>query len=128
MGKTFLKLPIGENTVSRSTGAGTPIRPPHVPEDCRPVYQSYVVRLPGDPAPAATEVIRRMREDGVEVSIGTCHMPLTSFYRKRYNFQSGDFPATDRVAVSAISLPLHHHLNRAEQEQTVEYLLRHAGL
>ncbi len=87
------------------------------------VYQSYVVRLPAWAAPRRAEIIAALKANGIETTIGTWHIPLTSYYRRRYGYRPGAFPATDQVFHSSLTLPLHHRLTPDEQRFVVEQLL-----
>ena len=86
------------------------------------VYQSYVVLLPRQAAAAKTEIIQNLKQAGVETTIGTWHMPMTTYYKKRYGFQRGDFPIADDVFERALTLPLFESMTADEQEETVRLL------
>ncbi len=98
---------------------GTELRPPVALSSSRHVYQSYVALLPSDAAPRRGEMIAELKSKGIETSIGTYHMPLTTFYRTRGGHRPGEFPVTDDIAPRAISLPLFEGLTREEQFQVV---------
>lgn len=102
----------------------TPLQSPRVFQGSRPVYQSYVALLPSGVADHRTELIALLKEQGVEVTIGTWHLPLTTYFRTRYGYRPGDFPVTDEVFARALTLPLHERLTLAEQEKVVEILCR----
>jgi dTDP-4-amino-4,6-dideoxygalactose transaminase len=103
--------------------AGTAVTSPAVGRGSTPVYQSYVCLLPAEAARRRSEIIARLRERGIETSIGTWHVPMTTYFRTRYSFQTGDFPATDEVFVRALTLPLYEQLTLEEQEFVVQALL-----
>src|SRR4029453_16697961 len=96
---------------------------PHRLEGSRHVYQSYVVLLPREVAAARAEIISTLRADGIETTIGTYHLPLTTYFRKRGGFKVGDFPVTDDISARALALPLFESLSVAEQRQVTESLL-----
>jgi perosamine synthetase len=99
---------------------GTLLTKPAVPRGREThVYQSYVVLLPGKPAPDRAELIHRLKEAGVETTIGTWHMPMTTYFRKRYGIKKGDFPVADDVFARALTLPLYETLTPAQQEEVV---------
>lgn len=83
------------------------------------VYQSYVIHLHNADAARRNAVIGSMRSQGIETNIGTHHMPLLSFFRRLCGHQLGDFPETDRLAASALALPLYAGLSLGEQETVV---------
>lgn len=99
--------------------AETPLQAPVVAAASRPVYQSYVTLLPAAAAPRRDELIRRLRERGVEAAIGTWHMPLTTYFRTRYGYRRGDFPVAEEVFARSLTLPLHEELTEGEQEEVV---------
>lgn len=101
--------------------AGTGITCPVVgPEH---ILQSYVVLLPPGLPVTASDVVKKVRDAGVEVTVGTWHMPLAAYYRQRYGYRRGDFPATDEVFARALSLPLHHLLTSEDQAIVTKTLL-----
>jgi dTDP-4-amino-4,6-dideoxygalactose transaminase len=86
-------------------------------------YQSYVTLLPKELAPRRAEIIKTLRERGIETTIGTYHMPMTTYFRSKYGFREGDFPVTDDVFARAFTLPLHDQMTDADQEKVVHELL-----
>ncbi len=102
----------------------TPVRPPVHVNGRTPVYQSYVVQLPNHAAPRRAEIIASLKSHGIETTIGTWHMPMTTYYRTRYGYRPGDFPVTDQVFQSSLTLPLHHRLSEADQREVVSRLLQ----
>jgi dTDP-4-amino-4,6-dideoxygalactose transaminase len=97
--------------------ADSPVTTPKSLTGSRHVYQSYVTLLPEGIAAVRPSMISSLKAAGVETTIGTYHMPLATFYRQRYGFQTGDFPITDSIAARALTLPLFENLTRDQQEQ-----------
>jgi dTDP-4-amino-4,6-dideoxygalactose transaminase len=87
------------------------------------VYQAYVVLLPEAKAGRRDDTVRRMAERGIEIAIGTHHIPLVQYYRDKYKYRVGDFPVTDSVAARAIALPLHTSLTSDDQSRVISELL-----
>lgn len=96
--------------------------PPPAPAGAA-THQSYVVLLPTDVADARAALIEGLGSQGIEATIGTWHMPLTTYFRTRYGYRPGDFPVTDDVARRALSLPLHERVTPAEQRFVADTLL-----
>lgn len=94
-------------------------------EEGASTFQTYVVLLPRDLAASRTTLIAHLRRAGVEVAIGTHHIPLTTYFRRRDGYCPGDFPVTDEVAARALALPMHHALTEEDQHVVAE-LLGHA--
>ncbi len=103
--------------------AGSAVQPPAVAPGATPVYQSYVALLPAEAAAGRNDLIGRLRREGIETTIGTWHMPLTTYFRTRYGYRPGDFPVADDVFARSLTLPLHEGLTEAEQAQVVSRLL-----
>ena len=99
---------------------GTQIRPPVVGEGYQSVYQSYVTLLPEFAAPMRAALIADLKINGIESNIGTWHMPLTHYFRTRYGYREGDFPATDDVFARTLTLPLYERLSQNDQKQVVD--------
>ena len=98
---------------------GTPLQAPAVAPGSQPVYQSYVVLLPERAAACRAELIARLREQGIETTIGTWHMPMTTYFRNRYGYKAGDFPVADQVFARSLTLPLHEKMLQSQQEEAV---------
>jgi perosamine synthetase len=102
--------------------APLPVELPTALEPDAHVYQAYVVLLPRAAAPRRPEIVTRLRERGVEATIGTHHIPLITFYRRQGGYQPGDFPGTDDLAARAVALPMHHALTREDAATVAEAL------
>ena len=103
--------------------SGTSLTAPEMLAGSRHVYQSYAALLPSVVAPARAKIISALKAQGVETTIGTYHMPLTTYFRTCGEFRAGDFPVTDDVAARALSLPLFEALTEAQQGKVVEALI-----
>jgi dTDP-4-amino-4,6-dideoxygalactose transaminase len=95
----------------------TPLQVPMVIDTGTSVYQSYVVLLPEQRTTHRQSLIRQLKERGIETTIGTWHMPMTTYFRKRYGYKTGDFPVTDCVFASAMTLPLYEELSARDQQR-----------
>jgi perosamine synthetase len=80
------------------------------------VYQSFIVLLPEKKKQKRDEIIQLMKGMGIEAQIGTWHMPMTQYFKSKYNYKPGDFPNTDKVFASSISLPLYESLTDQDLE------------
>jgi dTDP-4-amino-4,6-dideoxygalactose transaminase len=99
-----------------------PLQVPVVSPGNKSAYQSYVVLLPERFAVRRDGLVASLKNKGVESSIGTCHMPITTYYRARYGHQIGDFPVTDHVFARSLTLPLYETLSEQGQRQVVNSL------
>jgi perosamine synthetase len=103
--------------------AKSPLQVPHVTKGSDPVYQSYVVLLPEHLAAHRSRLIGKLRELGIETTIGTYHMPMTTYFRNRYGYQVGDFPIADQVFARSLTLPVYEALSTNDQRQVITQLL-----
>lgn len=103
--------------------ANTTLQTPVLALNSKSVYQSYVVLLPESASPYRANIISCLKKQGVEITIGTWHMPMTTYFRARYNYIEGDFPVTDHVFARSLTLPLYEGLSTNEQQRIVSLLL-----
>ncbi len=98
---------------------GSPISSPRILAGSDPTYQSYTVLLPAEITEQRDQLIQQLREEGIETTIGTWHMPMISYYKKRYGYQAGDFPNSEDVFARSLTLPLHDQLTLEDQNYVV---------
>lgn len=101
---------------------GAAIDSPQALPDSRHVYQSYVILLPRESVLSRAELIADLKTRKIETTIGTYHLPLTTYFRRTGGFKVGDFPVTDDVFARSISLPLFETLAAEQQELIVSTL------
>jgi dTDP-4-amino-4,6-dideoxygalactose transaminase len=82
--------------------------------------QSYVALTPD--GAAAADVIRGLRERGVEATIGTNAIPFTAYYEQRYGLTDLDLPATAMLRDRAVTLPLFPGMTSDQQDTVVATL------
>lgn len=100
--------------------SGTPLQAPIVNKNGASVYQSYVALLPEYRTMHRQNLIRQLKERGIETTIGTWHMPMATYFRQRYGYKTGDFPVTDGVFARAMTLPLYEGLSALEQQHVCD--------
>jgi dTDP-4-amino-4,6-dideoxygalactose transaminase len=103
--------------------ADSEIQQPSVLAGATHVYQSYVVQLPPAVSARRGEIIKRLKERGVETTIGTYHMPATTYFRQQGYYRPGAFPATDDVSARALSLPVFFGMTMEQQQVVVTELM-----
>jgi dTDP-4-amino-4,6-dideoxygalactose transaminase len=71
--------------------------------------------LPADGSIDRDEVVAALTRAGVGTSVHyPSAIPLFSYYREKYGYVPGQFPNAERVAASAISLPVGPHLDEED--------------
>ena len=106
---------------------GTVVQPPTLLPQSQPVYQSYVVRLPAAVASHRSAIIHALKQQAIETSIGTWHIPMTAYFRERYGYKAGDFPAADEVFSRTLTLPLYEAITDRDQQVVARELERLAA-
>jgi len=102
---------------------GSPLKTPKVSEGSQPVYQSYVVLLPKILAAKRHTIIDQLKEKGIETTIGTWNMPMTSYFRNRYGYRIDEFPVADQVCARSLTLPLFSTMTEEQVEFVCSALL-----
>lgn len=105
-------------TLLAGTGIGSPCEPAG---RCH-VFQTYAVMLPQKAAERRAGIIQTLADRGIETTIATHHMPLTTYFRRRGGYARGDFPVTDDIAERTLALPLHTQLTPEDQERVIREL------
>lgn len=100
-----------------------PIQAPAVGPESQHVYQSYVTLLRENAAARGEDLIRHLKNHGIETAIGTWHMPMTTYFCTRYGYKVGDFPVSDWVFQKSVALPLYEGLQETEQSVVVRQLV-----
>lgn len=116
---------------ARQTGAkrynellkNTAIKPPVSLKEQRHVYQSYIVLLPEQIANLRDKLINQLKNEGIETTIGTYHMPLSKYYSTRYGYKLGDLPIAEEVRRRSLALPLYETIKQEEQTKVINHLL-----
>lgn len=82
-------------------------------------YQSYVVFVSN-----RNEIIKTMRDQGIEVQIGTFSLHLHPAFQNPNTKLKGPFPGSLKAYNEALTLPLYHDMSKTEQLEVVEKLKR----
>ncbi len=102
--------------------AGNPVNAPYEPTWSRAVYHLYVVR---------TDDREELMASLKDASIGTgIHYPIPLHLQKAYRslgYKNGDFPVTERVAATIVSLPMFPNLTADQQTRVVAGVRDFAG-
>jgi perosamine synthetase len=109
----------------------SPLQPelvlPAEPSDARRSWFVYVIRLNDSYAPDARDVlINRLRAQGIECAPYFPSIHLQPYYRRRFGFKPGDFPACEAVSARTLALPFYTTLTQeavAYVAQTLQAIL-----
>jgi perosamine synthetase len=91
-----------------------PVLLPSADEGDRHGWQAYVIQVD-----RRDDVLRALREEGIEAQIGTYALHRLSAYADQ-----GPFPGADRVTDRALALPFHSKLTDSDLDRVAEALTR----
>jgi len=81
------------------------------------------VILPDNDSFSREEVVLELNRVGIGTSVHyPVALPLTSYYRRRYNYQAQAFPVARWISEKAISLPVGPHLGKQDMNYIAEEL------
>ncbi|KPL19216.1 MAG: glutamine--scyllo-inositol aminotransferase [candidate division Zixibacteria bacterium SM23_81] len=86
------------------------------------IYQSYVVLL--NKQIKRDNIIRKLRERGIETTIGTYCLHCQPFYRKNYSYRDGQFKNSSTAFKQSLCLPLHIKLKPVDARKVKDLLLK----
>ncbi len=92
--------------------AGLPVDLPGADEGDRHGWQAYVIQVD-----RRDDVLRALREQGIEAQIGTYALHHLAAYAGQ-----GPFPGADRVAARALALPFHSRLTESDLDRVAAAL------
>ncbi|MCR4431991.1 MAG: DegT/DnrJ/EryC1/StrS family aminotransferase [Tepidanaerobacteraceae bacterium] len=78
----------------------------------------YVIQL--DSSIDRNKVMKHLLDSGIGCRPYFTPIHLQPFYREMFGYKPGDFPVTERIASSTISLPFHNNLSDEEIDYVVE--------
>jgi len=88
---------------------------PTEPDGCRMSWFVFVVRLRESfSREQRDEVLRSMRQAGIQVSNYFSPVHLQPFIADEFGYKNGDFPVTEAVSERTIALPFYNNLSREE--------------
>jgi dTDP-4-amino-4,6-dideoxygalactose transaminase len=90
-----------------------------VPAGTRHARHLYAVLVNQAGGPSRDEVAERLAAAGVSTSVHFDALHLHSYYRNRFGFRRGQFPAAERIADTVLSLPLSAALTNEQVEQVI---------
>ncbi len=85
-------------------------------------YQSYVVQLA--PHINRNSVIKAMRTQGIETTLGTYALHAQPFFQKQFGYHKGDLPNSLAAFNQTLTLPLHDKLTDQQQRHIIKTLVK----
>jgi len=88
-------------------------------------YQSFVVMLPK--RINRDEIIMKMKESGVETTIGTYALHTEPYFQKYFGYKSGDLPVSFQCARRSLTLPLYPQMTVEDLSYVIEAFQKALG-
>jgi dTDP-4-amino-4,6-dideoxygalactose transaminase len=82
-------------------------------------WQAFVVRVRGK---KNSSIIKRLKEKGIETTIGTYALHVLKFYQKKYHFLPSDYPNAARLYTECLALPFYNGMSLEMIEEVVKAL------
>ena len=86
--------------------------------DANHTYQSYVVMI-NKQGNARNDIIKYLKDKGIETSIGTYALHQLEFYQNKYDYQIKDFPHSQEAYKNSLALPIYSSL----MDNQIEFII-----
>lgn len=105
---------------------------PLVPEGYTHGYQAYVCQMSGLDADSGNldelhekrnRIMQTLQEQGISTRQGTHAVHNLGLYRRKYDLESGDFPASHAADKLTLAIPLYSEMTTSDQDRVIESLL-----
>lgn len=99
------------------------LRMPTFPANGSHAWQAFVTYVVPENAPAPrNEIMQRLQAQGIATRPGTHAVHLLGYYRDRFGFQPGQFPASRDCDANTMAIPLHNRMTEDEYAHVVSAL------
>lgn len=98
-----------------------PIDIPKIDKNSISSYHLYIIKISSNNEKERLELYSYLKENGLGVNVHYIPVHMQPYYRS-LGFSNGDFPEAERYYKSAISIPLHPGLTKANQNYIVKKL------
>jgi perosamine synthetase len=97
------------------------MRQPHVPNDRRHAWQSYVIYIDPETAPLPrNEIMARLHERGVATRPGMHAVHMLGFYAERFGYGVDDLPVARDCERNTMEIPVHNRMTEDDFAYVVD--------
>ena len=98
---------------------------PQTTPDSISSWHLYVIRLRTDALRVERDhILRALRAENINANIHYLPLHLHPYFRRTFGFQIGDFPASEKIYSSIITLPLFPKMSDEDVQSVIQALLR----
>ncbi|MBL79468.1 MAG: perosamine synthetase [Nitrosomonadaceae bacterium] len=93
---------------------------PDEPENGNHGWQSYVINLSQESAPAPrNKIMKKLQEQGIATRPGTHAVHMLGLYKEKFDLHSDDFPNARDCNNNAMAIPLHNRMTKEDYDYVV---------
>ena len=93
---------------------------PKINKGCKSAYHLYVIYLKSK---IRNSVIKYLNKSGISTTINYTSITNLNYYKKKYNFNSRDFPVSSNWGKGVISLPFYTNISEKNQRYVAKKLM-----
>jgi perosamine synthetase len=99
------------------------LRTPNEPENGKHAWQSFVVYVDPARTPFSRNLImEKLHEHGISTRPGTHAVHMLNYYKDRFGYESGEYPAAEDCERNSMALPLHNRMSSDDLHYVSEIL------
>ncbi|MFC1801740.1 UDP-4-amino-4,6-dideoxy-N-acetyl-beta-L-altrosamine transaminase [Nanoarchaeota archaeon] len=88
---------------------------PYLKSDIKSSWHLYTIRVKDDLLKVdRNQIIKALKAENIGVNVHYIPVHLHSYYQENYNYKEGDFPITEKIYNSIITLPLFPKMNEQD--------------
>ncbi len=94
---------------------------PAEPEDKKPAYHIYVLQIDFERlGKTRADVMNKLRASGIGTQMHYIPIHLQPYYRNKFGYRKGDYPAAEEYYDKALSIPIYPKMNDAEIKRVID--------
>jgi dTDP-4-amino-4,6-dideoxygalactose transaminase len=99
------------------------LRTPHVDDNYKHGWQSYVTFVDPDTAPySRNEIMQQLQARGISTRPGTHAVHMLNYYRQQFGLTPEDYPGAKSANDNSMAIPLHNRMTSDDYQYVVDAL------
>lgn len=100
------------------------IRTPQDAEDADPLYHLYIIEVTDEFGCDRQEFVNAMHAENIGVQVHYVPLHLHPLFQNQFGYEAGDFPITEELYSSIVSLPLHPEMSADDIDDVIRSVRR----